>query len=260
MQGSMLEYVLHDGESLLVRLRARTRDGETLAELRDLFDELRFKAHLSKLDSEGVLRADAMASGVIAIDAPSPALRSIIDGLVSVRASDFRSALKAFIGTPAHTPSLFAPLRRSCSDLLRTSRCLIHLRHAGVRALTTLVLNEVQHLASSVEPSVRAWAKRQRRDALELSCKAKFVEWSLWQPLLERKRCESRLKSEDLRTAESLYSAYEDTLRETSETNEEDARVIGRRCIVLRARALVPSRKLADKAASTFFSTLHQLD
>ncbi len=56
MQGSMLEYVLHDGESLLVRLRARTRDGETLAELRDLFDELRFGVpHLSKLDSEGVL-------------------------------------------------------------------------------------------------------------------------------------------------------------------------------------------------------------
>jgi hypothetical protein len=213
---------------------------EIIDALRDLFGELQFKARLSKLDFEGMLRDDARGIGP---PAGADNLDNLIQALVEERSAAVRAAVRrvhtaARAATPRRpVPAPDVTLRRVCSDLLRTARCLVHLRHAGAGKLTQRVLEATRALPAEGGQALRGVAKRQRRDALELSCKARFAKWPLWQPLLDRSTCDSRLECPELHAAEAESVAYEHTLREMSETNEDDARHRSS-ALALRARSL----------------------
>lgn len=214
------------GKALYGRVTPREAVEESINALRDLFDELRFQARLSKLDFEGALKADAESAGVSAGDFPDQ-----IRELIGVRARAFGAA----VDRKKHTHD--APLKQACSELLRTSRCLIHLRNSGVVELTEVALRGIKTVDGADDSTRRVWAKKQRRNALELRCKSRFAAWPLWAPLLDRSGCDSRETAPELRSAEAESVAYEDTLRETSDTNEDDARHRSS-ALALRSRAL----------------------
>lgn len=100
-----------------------------------------------------------------------------------------------------------------------------------------LVLTRTHFLAEDKHPEHRGWAKMQRRDALELSCKSRFEKQPMWATLLDRIPCHQWADDLDLKLAEAESIAYEDMLRETSKTNEDDARHRSS-ALAVRARAL----------------------
>ncbi len=130
--------------------------------------------------------------------------------------------------------------KAECVRLLRVARFALHLGHtATVSDCVSSLLHACVMDDTGTDPDqdLRLWTKKKRRAALEVKCKSTFAQWLMWQPLVDRQPTRERERSPALLDAYQRSVDYEDILRETSETSEDDAR--DRSCaLTLRARSL----------------------
>ena len=110
--------------------------------------------------------------------------------------------------------------------------CLVEPSNEKAEKVTYIICEELSKINN--DPKIEKWLKKQLQMAYELHCRAKFKS-TFWQPLLNRQ--EVIPNNKELEDAERYSVLYENLIRETTQTNNEDAK---RRstALTIRARAL----------------------
>ena len=110
--------------------------------------------------------------------------------------------------------------------------CLVEPSNEKAEKVTEIICEELSTINN--DPKIEKWLKKQLQMAYELHCRAKFKS-TFWQPLLDRQ--EVIPKNKELEDAERHSVLYENLIRETTQTNNDDAK---RRstALTIRARAL----------------------
>ncbi|MEE9339313.1 MAG: hypothetical protein V3U87_14650 [Methylococcaceae bacterium] len=197
-------------------------------ELRSLFEELEYKALLSKMDYERILKI---------LEEKDKRLLGDEDELKKI-SQDMSNNLN------------------NTNNMLQLTECYIQRGKDDkkVELLIKLILDYSNTQIEQAEnTAMRRKAKKLKRDVLELNCIFQFKKWPFWQVLLEREKSkhrntatasktakgesEQRNTENPLKIAEEESFQYEDMVRETSETNHEDAKYRSS-ALTFRARAL----------------------
>ncbi len=122
---------------------------------------------------------------------------------------------------------------KSIETIFDIAFCLVEPGNENADKVTHIICEKLSEVKTK-EPIIEKWLKKQLQTAYELHCRAKFKS-TFWQPLLVRQVVTPNNK--ELEHAERYSVLYENLIRETTETNNDDAK---RRSTILtiRARAL----------------------
>lgn len=143
---------------------------------------------------------------------------------------------------------LFKSVEIKLEKIFLISRCLVE-RCDQLPIISTHKIEKKLLEIKSQNPDILRRIKKHRRYALELKCRSKFINWFYWEPLLNRENSSDRTKSlntrgdkknrllKNLQDAENDSIQYEDLLRATTETNDDDAKCRST-ALTIRARAL----------------------
>lgn len=213
---------------------------ETIRKLRKQFERLKSQAQLSKMDYKNIL---GECKTEIDFKRKAEAFDGIVTDLIKSTDDDIKENLD-------HA-------KEKLDEFINIVRCLVHPCDPRAQACTESILASLSRLKTT-NSDIDIWVKKNRRDALELSCRSRFIEWSFWQPLLERSECDSKNKLGALKIAEQHSVLYEDLLRETTKTNDDDVKHRST-ALTIRARALYlqghfpQAHHFLDLASTGFF-------
>ncbi len=204
---------------------------ETFNNLYKLFEKLKYQALLSKMDYQKILDSHHYDS----------------ESDFQKEKENFTEAVSKLTASEKGEVNLAKDIKlevtkQKLNDLLNIARCLVHPYDHRAKVHTDFILNELDNIIKKEIKNVEieGWVKRKRLIALELRGRSRFADWIFWQPLLERKNSDLRIaddKQENLANAEIDSILFEDLLRETTKTNDEDAKNRSN-ALTIRARAL----------------------
>lgn len=210
---------------------------ETIGELHKQFERLKSQAQLSKMDYKNILGNCRTEEDFRRKEA---VFTETVRDLISSSDSGFKEK--------------FDLAKKKLDEFFNVARCLVHPCDPRAQACTESILNALSGIKTT-KPEIEFWVKTNLRDAFELSCRSRFNKWSFWQPLLERSESHSR---KELEKAEQHSVLYEDLLRETTKTNDDDVKHRST-ALTIRARALYlrghfpQAHHFLDLASTGFF-------
>jgi hypothetical protein len=213
------------------------KDGAiTITRLADFFEELRFKAHLSKpsfvearRQAEDLCKEFLGGNSGCRVRPDAPESGGDADGTL---AKELARALR-------QSQHEREQLGHAVCWLIT---CAYHLGDEATASTLVRVLEEACVAPPADRGPLPPELKVNRRRLLELKCKACLGKWPFWQPLADLspmlENPETRKKDlAVLRSAEATSIEYESLIRETCDNPEEDAR--HRSCaLALRSRSL----------------------
>jgi len=106
------------------------------------------------------------------------------------------------------------------SNISKYMRCYLFLDCKHLAVLSTSLHTKICDVKEITEDDESALLVR---ELISLKGKALIVQWPFWQPLLDRELPIGDIAVDDLKKVEKASIAYEDTLRMTAKTIEEDA-------------------------------------
>lgn len=199
-----------------------------LIELDREFDQLEYYALRSKMDYKSIFGAYAPAEMGASLE------------------DTFNNDINLFNNSVDNEPdsNKIAVSKKQLKKLFNIAQCLVETCDERAQRTADSILNTLIAIKNKHRNN-QSWVKREMLIAYDLSCRSRFSKWTFWQPLLERENSNSRKKLKDsesteltiLEDIEQLSIRYENLLRETTETNDDDAKHRST-ALAIRARAL----------------------
>jgi hypothetical protein len=184
---------------------------ETIEKLEKKFNILKYQAQMSKMGFKNIL-------GDFNYVNKEEEIVSVIKKIVS----------------PDSNKNIVTKAKGEVNTFLKNTECLVHTCDSLAFFHADLIYKALLIRGDS---SVQNWLKTKQRDALELRARSRFKNWSFWQPLLDRVNSQLRIELSELKHAEKDSILYEDLLRGTTKTNDEDAKHRST-ALTIRARSL----------------------
>ena len=126
--------------------------------------------------------------------------------------------------------------KEKLDNLLNISRCLVDSSAVDAKKHSDFIFKTLSSV-EALDRESHIWLKTKQRDALALRARSQFKDWAFWQPLLDRMDSTIYINSDVLTAAEQDSILYEDLLRETTETNDQDSKHRST-ALTIRARSL----------------------
>ncbi len=213
--------------------------------LEKLFEELEFKALLSKMQYKDIIINSLEKSKEEGKECISTAdLEAFLLTATEKLKEGTRSDKQATeIDNPDDDDSFSEEVMNKLGTLLKITKCHVLSGDDNIQTRIRTIHEYTEQLivkASNTDKSSdnRRWAKTQKREVLELSCiHHLYSKWPFWKILLEREESKARIKDDNLKEAEKASFQYEDMVRETAKTNDEDIKHRSS-ALTFRARAL----------------------
>lgn len=208
---------------------------ETLDELSKLFEKLKYQALLSKMDYKSILSKYGSESN---FKKEKNNFNKIVKELIKLEKNLKDKGETATNKDNKNFSEKFQGAKEQLNNLLNIARCLVHPGDHRAEEHTQFILDKLDDIKGrTTNTDIESWVKRKQLVAHELRGRSWFIKWPFWHPLLERKDSDSRIMDDKLRKAEIDSVLFEDLLRETTKTNDEDTKNRSN-ALTIRVRAL----------------------
>ncbi len=208
---------------------------KTIDSLKEIFLQLQFKARMSKFDFINILNSEFwdIKSGNEGND-PDWMDRA---WLIEKCQSNIVNVLNELIKNKDEDDKS-VNLKHESDRLLRIARGLMHQDFRTAHSLAKYIQTDISEKIKGDE--FQYIKETLQRDSIALKGKSLISQWPFWKPLLDKElpsEKESPSEYKDLKAVENDSIAYEDTLRMTTKTSEDDA-LHRSSSFALRARSL----------------------